>query len=56
MLSIAVKLFEFNRIYVFFLVAMLFVNLLTTHIKAKRFVYNVIAYDLAHKDEKDREA
>lgn len=52
MLSIVVKLFEFNIIYVLFLVAMLFVNLWTTHIKAKRFVYNVIAYDLTHRDDK----
>lgn len=52
-LSIVVKLFEFNIIYVLFLITMLFVNLLTTHVKAKRFVYNVIAYDLAYRDEKE---
>lgn len=53
MLSIIVKLFDFNIIYVLFLIAMLIMNLITTHIKAKRFVYNVIAYDLAHRDEKN---
>lgn len=47
-ISITIDLFEFNKLYIFFLVIMIFVNLLTTHIKARRFVYNVIAYDLAH--------
>lgn len=51
MISIITKLFEYNIIYILFLVTMLFVNLLTTHIKARRFVYNVIAYDLAHRDD-----
>lgn len=49
--SIVIKLFKFNTIYVVFLLAMLIVNLLTTHIKAKRFVYNVIAYDLTHGED-----
>lgn len=45
-LSIFINLFEFNIFYLLFLITMLFVNLLTTHIKARRFVINVIAYDL----------
>lgn len=49
-LSSVVGFFEFNIIYLLFLFVMLFVNLLTTHIKARRFVYNVISYDLAHRD------
>lgn len=53
MLSVSVKLFEFKIVYVVFLVTMLFVNLISTHIKAKRFVYNVIAYDLAQQYKKD---
>ena len=51
MISIITKLFEFNAFYILFLATMLLVNLLTTHIKARRFVYNVIAYDLAHRDD-----
>lgn len=54
-ISIIVKLFEFNTLYILFLLAMLLVNLLTTHIKAKRFVYNVIAYDLTHGDNKEKQ-
>lgn len=50
-LSIVTKLFEFNKVYLLFLIIMLLVNLLTTHIKARRLVYNVIAYDLAHRDD-----
>lgn len=53
-ISIMVKLFEFNVFYILFLIAMLCVNLLTTHIKARRFVYNVIAYDLTNRDDKHR--
>lgn len=53
-ISIYVKIFEFNKIYTVFLVAMLLINLLTTHIKARRFVYNVIAYDLTHTDDRGK--
>lgn len=49
-ISVFAKLFEFNMIYTLFLGAMLVINLVTTHVKARRFVYNVIAYDLAHAD------
>ena len=52
MISIITKLFEFSVLYILFLATMLLVNLLATHIKARRFVYNVIAYDLAHRDDK----
>ena len=54
-LSIVTNIFEFNKSYTCFLVIMLFVTLLATHIKARRFVYNVIAYDLAHTDEESRD-
>lgn len=53
-ISVIAKLFNFNIFYILFLIVMLIVNQLTTHIKARRFVYNVIAYDLTHGDNKEK--
>lgn len=53
-LSVVLDLFVFNKIYVLFLITMFFMNLAATHIKAKRFAYNVIAYDLTHRDMNDK--
>ncbi len=45
--GVGMKLFEFNFIYVCFLVIMFVVNIFATHLKAKRFAYNVLAYDIS---------
>ena len=51
-IHIVAKFFEFNIFYILFLIARLFVSLIIAHIKTQRFIYNVIAYDLTHEDNK----
>lgn len=48
-LSVEMRLFEYNFTYVCFLGAMFIVNINATHLKAKRFAYNVLAYDISHQ-------
>lgn len=49
-ISVIMNLFQFNLVYILFLLGLLFVNLFTTHSKAKRFTYNVIAYDISQNN------
>lgn len=48
-ISVGMKLFEFNLTYLCFLCMMFIVNICATHLKAKRFAYNVLAYDILHR-------
>ena len=44
--STLLGLLSFERRFIIFLLVMIVVNNIATHIKASRFAYNVIAYDL----------
>lgn len=46
--GVRMKLFKFNLTYIWFLLGMFVVNIFATHLKAKRFAYNVLAYDISH--------
>ena len=51
--SIMLKFFSFNWIFMVFMVVMLIINYFTTMFKAKRLVYNVIAFDLTNMDKNE---
>ena len=42
----------YERLFIIFLLGILVITNIATHIKAKRFVYNVIALDISTKEEK----
>jgi len=49
LIGTAMKLFDISLTYLVFLGIMIVVNIYATHLKARRFAYNVIAYDVSHQ-------
>ncbi len=52
-LGFIIDFYEFSNKYMCFLLFMAIFHLICTHIKAKRFVYNVIVYDLTNSNKND---
>lgn len=46
------KWLTYEKIYIIYLLGLSIITNIATHIKAKRFVYNVIALDISKKEEK----
>lgn len=49
LIGTALDLFDFSITYLGFLGIMIVINIYATHLKARRFAYNVIAYDISHQ-------
>lgn len=49
LIGTVVDLFDFSLTYLGFLGIMIVINIYATHLKARRFAYNVIAYDISHQ-------
>lgn len=50
-IAVLIKVLDFNFKYILFLVIALIITFFATHLKARRFVGNVIAYDILREDE-----